>query len=89
MKYLGGLLANPTRSASFLFAILLLIRGYFALTEGDFYGIKGVALHWFEMLGGAIILIGLTGRVKYIKPPYLYIWVGLFAYMFAVTIGWI
>ena len=88
MKFaLVGLLANPGRFATVLFAVTLLIGSYWAFTEGDFYGVKGVALHWFTTAGGIIILLGVFGGLKYVSPPRIYYFLGFFTVMFVLEMA--
>jgi hypothetical protein len=86
---LASIVTNPVRFSAFLFAALLLIHSYWAFTEGDFYGAKGVAITWFSTLGGIMIMMGLFGYGRFFHPPYLYVFLAGATVLFVKTMGWI
>ena len=71
------------------FAFVLLAWGGLALVQGHYYGDIGVAINWIVVgLGLAILMIKFRIFTLF-RPPWVYGYVGFFAFMFIRTMGWI
>lgn len=71
-------------------AAMLIIWSGLAITSGrHFYGDTGLAYSWVMLALGIGILAASFGRIWFLKPPYIYIYVGFFLLMFLNAGGWI
>jgi len=82
--------ASLLRVLSLALAFMLIVWSSLAILSGrHFYGATGLAYSWIMLALGLGILLVNFGYVRALRPPYLYIYIGFFALMFANELGWI
>lgn len=69
--------------------MLIVWSGLAIYTGQHFYGSTGIAYSWAMLALGIGILSANFGYIWFLKPPYLYLYVGFFALMFANELGWV